>query len=76
MEPTPELIRQLRREEIEDARRLTPAQRFLAGPELFDLAAEFAFAGIRMQNPSFSEQQVRAEFRRRLQIAERVGNSK
>ena len=44
-EPTPELIRQLRREEIEDARRMTFAQKFWAGAELFDYACEIAESG-------------------------------
>jgi hypothetical protein len=74
MEPTPELIRHLRREEIEAFHRMTPAQRFFAGPELFEYATEIAFAGIRLTNPDFSDDQVRAEFRRRLAIAERIEN--
>ena len=71
MEPTPELIRALWRDKVESARRMTFAQKFWAGAELFDSACEVTKAGIRMQNPEFTEQQVMDELQRRLQIAER-----
>jgi len=50
MEPTAALLKQLRREEIEDARKQTFAQKFWAGAELFDYACEIAKAGIKMQH--------------------------
>ena len=68
MNPTAELIRALRREAIEDARRETFEQKFLAGAELFDYACEATKMGIRMQNPHFDEQQVMDELRRRLDV--------
>ncbi len=71
MEPTDELIRQLRREDIEQARSLTFAQKFLAGAELFDYACEISKGGIRMQNPTFTEDEVMRELRRRIQLGER-----
>ncbi|HEY7086522.1 MAG TPA: hypothetical protein VH518_00455 [Tepidisphaeraceae bacterium] len=71
MQPTKELIRQLRREEIEMARRQTFAQKFFAGADLFDYACEITKSGIRMQNPEFTEDQVLAELRRRLALASR-----
>jgi hypothetical protein len=55
-------------EEIEQARRQTFAQKFLAGAELFDYAEQIAIGGIRLQHPDFTDQQVRAELRRRLAI--------
>ena len=57
-------------EEIEQARRQTFAQKFLAGAELFDYAEQIAIGGIRMQHPDFTDQQVRAELRRRLATGE------
>jgi hypothetical protein len=75
MEPTPELIRQLEREEIEAFERMTPMQRFFAGPELFEVAAQFSFAGIRHANPQFTDEQVRVEFRRRISVADRIENA-
>jgi len=68
MEPTPSLLKQLRQEEIEDARQQTLAQKFWAGAELFDYACEAAKIGIRMQHPDFSEEQVLDELRRRIQL--------
>jgi hypothetical protein len=62
----------LRREEIEDARRMSFKQKFLAGAELFDYACEITKSGIRMQNPAFTEDQVMAELRRRIEIGNRL----
>jgi hypothetical protein len=61
-----------RREAIEEARRMTFEQKFLAGPDLFDMACEFTKAGIRYQNPTFTEQQVIEELRRRIALGERL----
>ena len=71
MEPTLELIRQLRREEIATARRMSFAEKFMAGAELFDYACEISRDGIRMQNPHFTDEQVAAELRRRLLLYKR-----
>lgn len=69
MNPTSELIAELDREDIEDARRETFAQKVLAGADLFDYACAVTKSGIRMQNPEFDESQVIAELRRRLEMA-------
>jgi hypothetical protein len=74
MEPSPELIAQLHREDIEQARRMTPEQKLLAGGELFDEMVERMTSGIRTQFPGFSTEEVRRELRRRLQINERLEN--
>jgi len=44
-------LKELCREDVLDARRLSPEEKFLAGPRLFDLACEFTKAGIRNQHP-------------------------
>lgn len=72
MEPTPELLRQLRQEEIDRARKMTFAEKFWAGAELFDYACEITKAGIRMQYPGFTEEQVMDELRRRIEIGNRL----
>ena len=74
MKPTPELLAQLDREDIEQARRMTPAQRFWAGGELFDDACRWTLAGIRHQHPGISDDQALAELRRRLAIAQEMEN--
>ena len=68
MQPSDALLVELDAEEVEDARRQSFAQKFLAGAELFDYAEQVARMGIRMQHPEFTEEQVRAEFARRLAI--------
>lgn len=66
MEPSLELIDELDREDIEQARRMTFEQKFMAGAELFDYACSITKAGIRWQNPTFNDEQVMAELRRRV----------
>lgn len=70
MEPTRELLDQLRREEIEDARRLTVAQKLALGGDLFDYACGITLSGIKFQNPGINDADAMKELRRRLALAE------
>ena len=72
MEPTASLANELRRDKIEAARRMSFAEKFLAGAELFDYACLVSMAGIRSQFPDFDEAQIQAELRRRLEIGRRI----
>ena len=72
MDPTPELIMDIDRDRIERARQMPPAQRMLAGGDLFDAMAQRMADGIRMQNPGADTQTVRAILRERLAIARRL----
>ena len=45
-----------------------------AGPELFDSACEWMTVGIRGQFPHFSEEEVRAERLRRIDLSRRLEN--
>lgn len=72
MEPTQELIDSLRREDIQQAREMTLAQKFFAGAELFDYACAVTSSGIRFENPTFTQEQVLAELRRRIGLGERL----
>lgn len=72
MEPTPELVRSLYQDKIDAARGMSFAEKFMAGPELFDYACTISMVGIRMQHPDFDEAQVRGELRRRLEIGRRI----
>ena len=74
MEPTPELIALLDRDDIEQARRMTPAQKFRAGGELFDDACRWTLAGIRHQHPGISDADAFEELRRRLAQARKFEN--
>jgi hypothetical protein len=71
MEPTPELLRELRREEIDDARRMSVEAKLRAGGELFDTACQVTISGIRWEHPAWTETEVMIELDRRLTMARR-----
>jgi hypothetical protein len=66
MEPSEQLLDELGREDREQARQMTPWQRFRAGGDLFDNACRWTLAGIRNQNPHFTKQQALDELQRRI----------
>ena len=68
MEPTPELIEALAEDDVRSARRAPPGEKLLDGPRLFDLAATFCKAGIRVQHPDADESRVHAMFLERLRL--------
>jgi hypothetical protein len=72
MEPTKELIEQLRREDIEQARAMTPEQRLTAGGELFDTACRWTLAGICRDHPGISDAEALQELRRRVALARKL----
>ncbi len=65
-----ELIARLDLEDLEQARKMTPWQKFSAGGDLFDDACRWTLAGIRRQHPTFTPEQALDELRRRLDQAE------
>jgi hypothetical protein len=67
-EGIPELASSLRRDRIERARHMSDEQKFLAGGDLFDAACEVTKSGIRFDHPDFTEAEVLAELRRRLDL--------
>lgn len=67
-----QLAEAIYREKVERARRRPLAEKLLDGGELFQYACLITKAGIRHDHPQFSEEQVRAELRRRLDIARRL----
>jgi len=66
------LIDELYREEVMEARRMLPDEKFLLGEELFEYACSITLAGIRHQNPDFSEAECEQELERRLELKERL----
>lgn len=66
------LIDELYREEVMEARRMLPDEKFLLGEELFEYACSITLAGIRHQNPNFSEAECEQELERRLELKERL----
>jgi hypothetical protein len=72
MEPTPELLAQLDREDLDQARRMTPEERLRAGAELFDYACRITISGIRADNPGADESAVLRILRERIALADQV----
>lgn len=72
MQPTRSLLDALFREEVEAARRMSPEEKFLAGPRLFEYASQITLAGIRSQHPEATEEEIRKFFSDRLNLRERL----
>jgi hypothetical protein len=70
------LIDALYREEVLEARQMSPEDKFLAGEELFEYACSITLAGIRNQNPGFSEEDCRRELERRLKLQDLLDRQK
>jgi hypothetical protein len=66
------LIDQLYWEEVLAAREMSPEEKFLAGEELFNSACQITLAGIRNQNPNFTEEECLQELDRRLELQEKM----
>ncbi len=66
------LIDALYREEVLEARRMSPEEKFLAGEELFEYACSITLEGIRNQNPTFTPAECRQELERRIELGERL----
>lgn len=58
----------IQQSKILQASAMTPAERFHAGFELFEMVRKRMLAGIRTENPTWEESAVEAEFRRRLKL--------
>ena len=59
-------------EQVEQARRMTPEQKFRAGGQLFDAACRFALAGIRGSFPGASEEECLARLKRRFALVDEI----
>jgi hypothetical protein len=73
--PPPEtqrLIDELYREEILEARAMSPEDKILAGQQLFEAACRVTLAGIRNQNPGASDEQCLEILRQRLELQRRL----
>ncbi len=67
MEPTLDCIDSIYVEKVVRARRMTVENKLLAGPRLFAFACEASRAGIRLQNPHATPEQVDQMLRLRLE---------
>jgi len=70
--PFTPLIDDLYRERVIRARRTSPEEKFLAGEDLFEWACSITLAGIRNENPEFSDEACKCELDRRLELRERM----
>jgi hypothetical protein len=53
---------------VEQARRMSLAEKFLAGADLFEEACRWTMMGIRNQFPDLDVEEQRAELRRRFEM--------
>jgi hypothetical protein len=67
MHPTRELIDAIERDRVAAARRMSPEEKLLAGPRLFDRSCRIMADGIRHQFPDADEARVQEILRERLQ---------
>lgn len=73
--PPPEtqrLITELFREEVIEARAMSPVEKVLSGQQLFEAACRITLAGIRHQFPGASEEHCREILRERLELQRRL----
>jgi hypothetical protein len=59
-------------EKIRAAQAMSPEEKLLAGPRLFDYACRITLSGIRHQHPELSEEAAHEILRRRLALARRL----
>ncbi|BDS07224.1 hypothetical protein NT6N_22640 [Oceaniferula spumae] len=53
---------------VEQARRMSLQEKFLAGADLFEEACRWTMIGIKNQFPDYTEEEQKAELRRRLDL--------
>jgi outer membrane protein assembly factor BamB len=70
--PTPELIDELYREEVLDARKMSGKERLLLGQQLFEAACRITLAGIQNQFPELDEKGRLEMLRKRLELQRKM----
>ena len=68
MQPTQQLIDELFLDKIRAARRMSPEERLLAGPRLFEQSCRIMLDGLRHENPDADETRLQEIFDKRLAI--------
>jgi len=76
MEPTGKLGDELYRDDVLAARVMTPEEKLLAGPQLFDFACRIAMDGIRNQFPDADEVRIRQILAERVELGRRLENTR
>jgi hypothetical protein len=73
--PTPELIDELYREEVRDAREMPPEEKLLAGQRLFEAACRITLARIENQYRELDEKGRLEMLRKRLEVQRKMVES-
>jgi hypothetical protein len=76
MEPSKRLADELYREQIRQARAMSPEEKLFAGARLFDRVCRIMADGIRHEYPDADERQVREILIQRLRLARRLEQSR
>ncbi len=74
MQPTQELIDDIYRDKVIQARKMSVEQKILAGPQLFEMSCRIMMDGIRDDFPDADEARVREIFEERLALLRRLRN--
>jgi hypothetical protein len=72
MQPTQELIDDLYRDKVIQARRMSIEEKILAGPQLFEMSCRIMKDGIRDDFPEADEAHVSEIFEQRLALLRRL----
>ena len=70
--PIQQLIEELYREELLEARAMSPEEKFFAGQQLFEAACRITLAGIHNQFPEASEERCREILKERLELRRKL----
>ncbi|HQU44741.1 MAG TPA: hypothetical protein PK867_18140 [Pirellulales bacterium] len=72
MQPTKQLIDELYLDKIRAAREMSPEQKLLAGPRLFERSCRIMLDGLRHENPGADEERLQQLLRERLALVRRL----
>jgi len=72
MKPTQQLIDELYLDKIRSAREMTPEQKLLAGPRIFERSCRIMLDGLRHENPGVDEERLQQLLRERLALVRRL----
>ena len=64
---------ELYREEVLDARRMSPEEKLILGERLFRWACAITLEGIRFQNPAATEEECQRVLRERIALGKEMG---
>ena len=72
MKPTQQLIDELYLDKVRAAREMSPEQKLLAGPRLFERSCRIMLDGLRHENPDAGEERLQQLLRERLALIRRL----